>query len=430
LRFNEMLSKVLCLVALSVAHAFRPTGSAHSDEGWRFIAKFCFDRTSDDLVPAGIFQTVFTDPPDPNQNLWYALYDDQEGSWDSVYHSGLSCYDKTLRAKNLGDIMAGSAKIKYGVPTSVSIYETHRPRFWYAVMLSCWGLNNQTTYFGSTHYDLHFTQAQGTSWDIEFGVNEMGLNSLYLVAFLVYLIFTTLHMYFAIYKRYKSENKFVHGLVKIYTGSLALQFFTVFFELIHYGTYGRDGQGVPGLDKFARVLDAFARVTFILLLLLLAQGWTINRPDLRFRFIILAAIGILTAFYVSLIIWDAAGRDPASTLYVYDSVPGYLVITEVCILWLWFLVTVILSIRSETDKAKRCLFLTLAILYSLWFLVLPFIVLVALALSPWVREKVVTGFLVTAGMIGYCVLGSMLWSDAFFAIKTPDVNQHSTYDQL
>jgi hypothetical protein len=46
----------------------------------------------------------------------------------------------------------------------------------------------------------------------------------------------------------------------------------VFFFLIHYGTFANNGVGVPFLSGLAEVLEMFARLAFILLLILLAKG--------------------------------------------------------------------------------------------------------------------------------------------------------------
>jgi len=64
--------------------------------------------------------------------------------------------------------------------------------------------------------------------------------------------------------------------------------------------------------------QVFARVTFLLLVLLIATGWTISSTVLHNRVQILIAIGVTLVVYLILAIWDLSGRNPATTTYLYD----------------------------------------------------------------------------------------------------------------
>jgi len=207
----------------------------------------------------------------------------------------------------------------------------------------------------------------------------------------------------------------------------------VLFYLCHYGKYTQDGVGVPALKGLGEVLDASARVTLIIMLILLAQGWTISRQQLLHRWQIITAAGVLAVFYLAFIIWDVAGRDPVSTLYVYDATPGYLVCVLVAICAIWFLVYIIQSYRAEAEEAKARLYVRLGALYFLWFLSLPLIVLLALGVAPWVRQKAIDGLLQAVSLIAYSVLTYVLWfsrSDEYFKMKVPDVQASVGYTDL
>jgi hypothetical protein len=58
--------------------------------------------------------------------------------------------------------------------------------------------------------------------------------------------------------------------------------------------------------------------------------------------------------------------------------------------------------QNEPEKAS--LFLRLGVLFVMWFLALPLIVLVALGIAPWDREKVVSGLLITVSLLAYSTL--------------------------
>ena len=49
----------------------------------------------------------------------------------------------------------------------------------------------------------------------------------------------------------------------------------------HYCVYGIDGVGLPGNKLLGRILESAADITLVLLLILLAKGYTITRARLR-----------------------------------------------------------------------------------------------------------------------------------------------------
>ncbi len=59
-------------------------------------------------------------------------------------------------------------------------------------------------------------------------------------------------------------------------------------------------------------------------------------------------------------------------------------------------------VQNEPEKSN--LFLRLGVLFVMWFLALPLIVLVALGIDAWDREKVVSGLLITVALLAYTTL--------------------------
>jgi len=207
----------------------------------------------------------------------------------------------------------------------------------------------------------------------------------------------------------------------------------VFGDLIHYGTFHSDGIGVPSLDKFSTVIEAFARLSFILLLILLAKGWTISTDEIRQRGLILAVMSLLSISYFTLIIVDFAARDPASTVYEYESVPGGLIVALNGLTGIWFAVTIYFSYSAEEDVMKKSFYMRLGLSYTIWFGALPFLVIIGIALDPWVREKIVTSLTLTVTTIAYTILAYLLWpsrAEVYFKIKTPDIVKSTHYEQL
>jgi len=320
--------------------------------------------------------------------------------------------------------------VEFDVLMSRGIEEHVRPRFWYVVLANCAG----SGYGGivDVTYKLHTFQAEMTSWNEEFGVNETGINTTYLIFFFIYLVMVLTHSV-GVQRLSRENGGAVHNIVKLFTASLWTQFFCIFFYIIHYGVYGDNGVGVPGANQFATFLEAIARISLILVLILLAQGWTISAEAIQHRMAIAAAIFLLFIFYLALIIWNFAARDPITTLYMYDSAAGALIVTVLFVVWIWFVVTIANTYRKEDHPAKKNLYGWLLVLYSLWLLSLPLFVLIGVGLEPWVREKTVTSINILATTGAYGVLAYLLWptrAEIYFKIKTPDVMTNSNYDAL
>lgn len=62
------------------------------------------------------------------------------------------------------------------------------------------------------------------------------------------------------------------------------------------------------------------------ILLLIAKGWPITSNYFDQKNWIVGWAAVYVILFFILYIWDLAGRDPASSVYFYDSVPGVLII--------------------------------------------------------------------------------------------------------
>eukprot|EP01006_Ploeotia_vitrea_P037471 TRINITY_DN66132_c2_g1_i1.p2 TRINITY_DN66132_c2_g1~~TRINITY_DN66132_c2_g1_i1.p2 ORF type:complete len:375 (+),score=170.14 TRINITY_DN66132_c2_g1_i1:412-1536(+) len=345
------------------------------------------------------------------EDLKLYVFDDQDSSWPAVYgRKDLSCAQKIARARNVTTVSwdkGGRWKMR------ARIHEHVRPRFWYLVAANCNG-------FEQLFYEVSFIN-QGSAWDKEFGVNERGLNTLFVLFFLIYMALTLVHSY-GIHKLWPSEV--LHPIVKLLTAAITLQFFAVFFYLVHYGSFVGNGYGMPPLHAAAEVLQVMARLVFTLQLILIAQGWTISTDELRNRASLHTLFGLTVLAYGALVLWNMTTRDPASTLYVYESWPGVLLIALDIVMGLWFVKAIVSSHNDEDDESKRYFYRLIGFCYVLFFFTLPAVVLAAHNLQPWVREKTVTTISLLVVTLDYVLMAVLLWptrAHKYFSINTPDV---------
>jgi len=96
------------------------------------------------------------------------------------------------------------------------------------------------------------------------------------------------------------------------------------------------------------------------------------------------------AGYLALFIWDFAAPDPASTRYFWESAPGYIIIALRIISFGFYIFSLIMTLRLETLPEKRRFYFGFGAGYGVWFISLPFIVMIAAILSDqkaWVLLK-------------------------------------------
>jgi len=427
---------LLFAVAIQFARAEVFTGVVSSNEGFVFLGKFCYDydpKNETVIIGSMGVELEATGTVDQAKNMYVLLYSDQANSWPSVYHSSKPCWEKVQAAKNFpGFNVNWDTNKQWRANPSYKIEQHARPRFWYTVIANC----HQAAPGGFTgvKFTVHDLNTFNTgNWNTEFGVNDQGLNTLYVFYFIVYTLLVAANLLSM--RQLSVKLQYLHPLVKLFASVLALQFVGVICRLIHYCTFVNNGRGVPGIERFGDVMDLLSKVAFVLFLMLLAKGWTISREEMTGRRFVASVVVTFLVFQLVILIWQIAGEDPAST----DVDPTlFFLLNFLTALWFlfafWFLVTIAASWKAEAVPAKKSFYFRLGALYTPWFLGLPFVALMVLVLDPWVRDKVVESLTLTISTLAYGVMSYLLWharADQYFDISTPDVSGAiSAYNQL
>ncbi|KAL3886684.1 hypothetical protein ACJMK2_026663 [Sinanodonta woodiana] len=201
-----------------------------------------------------------------------------------------------------------------------------------------------------------------------------------------------------------------HTTYKIFMFSLATWAFYLFLWSIGYGNYGTNGleQMLRQIKTAGRVFECLSQISFILLLVLMAKGYTITRA--RLTNISTVKLAVFFTLYVIaygvLIIWEPFFFDPGKVLYIYQSPPGYGLIAMRIIGWLMFLYSFIFTIKHYPKK--KIFFIPFFIFFTLWFFASPIVNLLAvLVMAEWTREKTVFGvetFVVFCGHTFFLIL--------------------------
>jgi len=380
-------------------------GKLKNAKDFKFLSKFCFTTVpKEPSSAAGLIEWKITNSPSDNVKL--AFYDDDKNRWPSIYDTE-SCADK---------FAASNWNVSANTPDKAIAPRNHySPHFWYVVAVQC----------GATFdldYEVTFTNPYGNDkWIKQFSCDEVGLEGLYIFYFIFYIIAGLAHAY-AVYSLIRASA--YHSVVKLLSIAFVLEGLSVFSLFIHYAVYQSDGVGAPGLKGIGDFLDLGAQLVFILLLILVAKGWTITKSRIEDRTIVLIGLGSLSAAYLALFIWENVGADPASTKYVYNSAPGIIVIVLRAVAMLWFVWCLRGTYIEENHPSKRQFYIWFGAAFIAWFAALPFIALVASGMHekhPWSELRVVTVLYVTANALALSGMQFLLWpsrANEYFQISS------------
>ncbi|XP_065832140.1 transmembrane protein 145-like [Oscarella lobularis] len=228
----------------------------------------------------------------------------------------------------------------------------------------------------------------GGYWTNEFSADEQGI----LETDIAFLTAFILLLWAGIQGSTLYQIGRLHMTFKLFIGTIVLQIASLVFLCILYGIYGKNGVGVPTLIPIGRIIAAVNEILFLLLLMLLAKGWTVVRGRLteESQLRLIALMVMYTIAYAIMFIWEAKAFDPAKVIYVYDSPAGYGIAALSFIAFCWFVYAVIVTAKKNPDKQR--FYVQFCSVYSLWLLSRFIVVMVSNSyLEDWYREKVVNG---------------------------------------
>jgi hypothetical protein len=92
----------------------------------------------------------------------------------------------------------------------------------------------------------------------------------------------------------------------------------------YYMLYAVDGEGAVGFLFLGRLMQGASETVFLLLLIMLAKGWTICCRKISARGRVKIAIfgTVYACVWMSVVVWYYFYADPASTLHIYQSPAG------------------------------------------------------------------------------------------------------------
>jgi len=367
-----------------------------------YVGHFCFDFTNDTDVGNIVIDLIreSQEPVLTTGALYFLIFDDEQRHWKRAWRTwDASTCDEKKRAASLTTqlkVQGGEWKDHY----TIRIKERVRPRFWHFAFVACDGAQ----LVSPLRYKLH-ARNYLWGWQQELSVDRMGLPMLYgcfTAAFLLTSLVTawTVRWRSAVQDAPLREHPYSQLLLLSYVASSA----SCFFFLVHYMLLTRDGHGSMRI-RFLGVLGAVvANCTIFLIAILSSVGWAITRTSLPNRRFFLGLITLVGASTALCELRAETTVDQSTQLYIYQSIPGVLVLMLKIFMFCWFAYQTKETYDEEFHDRRRSFYKVLGISMSCWSVTVPVTVIVAFYISPWWRFKVVTIMDVSARFIGQLLL--------------------------
>ncbi|XP_050416029.1 transmembrane protein 145 [Patella vulgata] len=416
----NILSVLVLFTKLYVIDAKRVEGtidttSPESFANWVFITRFCF------LSKYGTLEYKFVYPVEyATENV--LLYFDEATQWAAVYKTSLNCSAKVavLKPEN-NQIIAldqgsgiasqySNCKIftKDGTNfyncTGTRTFRSARERWWFIALARCEDKQGQPRGL-KLDYSIHMTNGGGLL-TYEYSADEFYILPVDIAFLLAYLIMLALSIVCA---SFLQKRQLFHTTYKMYLVSVSLWTFHLFLLCIGYGMYGDTGYQQTKTILTARIFGSASILVFLLMLILMAKGYTITRGRLSSQGTI--KLTVFTCIYIVvysvMFIWEAELFDPGKVLYVYDSPPGYGLIAMRIVGWIWFLYAIFFTLKHFPNRGM--FYYPFFGFFTVWFWAGPIVILISQhSMALWTREKTVNGVELLVALVGH----------AFFLIIT------------
>uniref|UniRef100_A0A182PW69 Uncharacterized protein n=1 Tax=Anopheles epiroticus TaxID=199890 RepID=A0A182PW69_9DIPT len=278
-------------------------------------------------------------------------------------------------------------------------FTSSRERWWYIAIANCDGTGKGL----DVKYRFRMTNGPpGDFWHEHFSADEMYIPPILLAESIAYSMLLLAVFICAV--ELKARHLY-HCTYRLFTLSVLLQWFGILLLSVTWTKYAVSGIGP--FPNFGGIFTSASEITFLLLLLLMAKGYTITRARLKTcsTVKITIFINLYVVVYVSLYIYQAEAFDPGEVLNLYESPAGFGLAGLRCAGWVFFMYACAATIRKFAEKTP--FYYPFTMLGSLWILSGPVLTLLGVSvLDPWVRESVMHGAL---GMVAFAGHLAFLW---------------------
>lgn len=395
----------LSSICLEFSHGKRVEGNLVTTENWQFLTRFCF------LSKKGTLEYFFEYPQSyARQDL--LLYFDNK--WDEAYKTGKTCQEQVSLLSWVDNQIIPLDNSGVGNCTPVNktdgfywscvrkvTFSSSRAKWWFIALGNC---NSQKGL--KIVYSLHMMNGE----EGELLHHENSADQFYILPIVItfFLLYMGLGALCSAVGYVLSTQQLFHTTYKMFIFCIYSNCFGLFLLVIGWGKYANTGYEETGTWLAGRLFQAMSDIMFVLMLILMSNGYTIVRGKLSTPLYIVLAVffSIFTLTYAVLFVYEAEVFDPGEVLYIYESPAGYGLIALRLVGWTFFCVSLIVNL--VTHSRKTWFYIPFFIYYTIWFWAGPITILIAMfVINLWVREQTVTGvsnFVTICGHVFFLLL--------------------------
>ncbi|XP_066257830.1 transmembrane protein 145-like [Euwallacea similis] len=285
-------------------------------------------------------------------------------------------------------------------------FKSSRERWWFIAVSNC----NETKGIDINYQLLMTNGPPGDYWHEHFSADEFYILPILMafsIAYSILMLATT------VCSLELKQRQLLHTTYKIYMMSCILQLLGILLMCIVYLKMAVSGRESPRFKRFANMLLSASETCFLLLLLLLAKGFTITRGRLPLKgavkLTVFMCLYIMT--YMTIFVYEAMVFDPGEVLYLYESAPGYALIMLRLCAWGMFVYSTVFTLKRYPEKSN--FYYPFNLFGTVWFVAGPaFIISANNYIDKWVRESVVYAVLLFIAFGGHLM---------FLILTTPSV---------
>jgi len=305
-----------------------------------------------------------------------------------------------------------------GFQLTYQVQDKAQARFWFVLLLNCrldascnWtsgSIDDGGNKSGSINIDYDLWLVNGdpqmkhyNPFEHQFSFDQMDTLEIFLMALTVNLILIGLQ--WRAFNTYRSRR----GKLLIFV--LCVQCTQIACNLVHVGVFSVDGRGVRTFRLIGELLELMADFMLVFLLVCIAKGWTINKIYVadRNKLVLMSVVYCICSviFYV----WSNNAVDDLLDIDVFQTWPGWGLLTLRIVAMSWFLVELRRSVRAEYDEAKVSFLLHFGAGFLVWFIYLPVLGALSSQIAIMWRCKVVLSIAYLADFVACAVLIHLFW---------------------
>ncbi|KAH3854170.1 uncharacterized protein LOC127875469 isoform X2 [Dreissena polymorpha] len=437
---------IVFLQLLQTTRCLHLTGTWKTSEFYRFLTKFGFQKTDPgklDDTQGFVYGNVTAKDSKLNNKFTLVLVDSDyflEFYGNQSVHGADTCskmfrkidtmaFDYPCHTDKTEDFLrkipcpSGQLCIDEDNPKNVlpgyqftyRIQNSVQPRFWYVSLVACHRTSQSCSWQERTdldfevEYDIWLVNGDPASkhlnpFEHQFSFEMHDVFEIYAIFCLLYIP-TIVVWLMAFYKQ-------LHTITKMFTVCICGEFAGISFNFLHVLIFAFNGVGAEWLKVLGNLLGILAECLFMLLLLVIAKGWTVTSLTLSSKLHVIGIWTVYTVLNTVFFIVSLTKVDLITNVDEWNSWPGYVIVAFRLVVMIWFFFELRATMRHDfpmTLLARLDFYHQFAAYYLVWFIYLPVLVLIANQFSYLWRYKTILSITYGADWLSFLVLIHLFW---------------------